>query len=243
MERVGGSPPTASLAQGGPSGPAGGFAVEDRVDLSETARSFLASADHAAGPGKSMESAAHKARAIIAENPHLANMPFGQVVSQLNHGTLDLTPPAAPGDGGEAGNAAAVADTAGGLAGIPAADGEAAGEAEGEGAGSAILPAAEDGIEAAMDGDGAPILQPSPEDGPDAAPAGDGAPAAVVPEPAEDGPDPVAGDDGSADGSAVADGEGEGLVPPAAPVVSVDTTATLLDMLNGSDEAETEPAA
>ena len=137
MERVGGTPPTASVNHGKPSGPAGGgFAVEDQIDLSESARLFLANGDHASGPGKSMNSAAHRARAVIAENPHLAGMPFGQVVSQLNHGTLDLTPP-----GGE-GEAAAVA-VPGEVSGIPAADGEATATVAGDGDGSAFPATAE----------------------------------------------------------------------------------------------------
>ena len=238
MERVGGTPPTASVSQGKPSGPAGGgFVVEDQVDLSESARLFLANGDHAFGPGKSMNSAAHKARAVIAENPHLAGMPFGQVVSQLNHGTLDLTPPAAPGDGAEA---ASVADP-GEVSGIPAADGEATATVAGEGDGSAFTATAEDDTETVMDGDGAPIIQPLPEDGAEAAVTADGVPETLETELAEAGPEADAGDDAASDGAVVTDTEGPTL--PVEPVVAVDTTASLLDLLDGSDGSETEQAA
>ena len=57
-----------------------------------------------AAPGNSAQSTAHRARALMAEFSHLADMPFGKVVSGLANGSLELTPPAAvppSGDGQE----------------------------------------------------------------------------------------------------------------------------------------------
>ncbi len=51
------------------------------------------SANH--GPGNSNHSAAPLARAAIVANPELAAMPFGRIVSGINHG-VDFTPAAAP---------------------------------------------------------------------------------------------------------------------------------------------------
>jgi hypothetical protein len=57
----------------------------DQVDLSAAAKQFL----HGAGPGKSAQSPAHQARAAIADNDALSQLPFGKVVSAINHGTID----------------------------------------------------------------------------------------------------------------------------------------------------------
>lgn len=67
----------------------------DPLDLSADAESFL---NHTQGPGNATQSPAHRARALVAEYPHLAALPFGQVVSGLVRGNLDLTPPSDPVD-------------------------------------------------------------------------------------------------------------------------------------------------
>lgn len=248
MERVGGAPPTVSAGHGKPSGPAGGFAIADQVDLSEAAKQFLGATDDCCGCGNSAQSAAHQARAMIAGNAQLASMPFGQVVAQLIHGMLNLTPPA-EGDGGAAGDTAAVA-AADGLSELPAVDGEVAALVDGEGAGFVSPPTAEAGTETASDGIGEPVIQPLPENGGEAAAAVDGAEATGTPDPATDGSDTVAEDSGATDGGAVADGAvtegdgaGDGLSLPVEPPVSADMTAMLLDMLNGGDGSEAQQAA
>jgi hypothetical protein len=60
----------------------GSTAVTDEVTLSPEAKEFIANS----GPGKSGHSPAHQARAMIAGNPELAGMSFGQIVSGINHG-------------------------------------------------------------------------------------------------------------------------------------------------------------
>ncbi len=107
-ERVGGPPPSVSADRQMPAGKGGGFAINDVVDLSTKAKSFMATAGQTTGPGNSMNSTAHQARALIAEHETLAGKSFGQVVSNLNHGTLNLTSPVT--DGEETGDPAA-ADT------------------------------------------------------------------------------------------------------------------------------------
>ena len=83
--------------------PGTGAAILDPVDLSPEARMIVENAATAA-PGNSAQSTAHRARALMAEFSHLADMPFGKVVSGLANGSLELTPPAAvppSGDGQE----------------------------------------------------------------------------------------------------------------------------------------------
>ena len=75
-------------------GVSSGARPADRVDLSPAARAMLEGSGDSAGPGKSGLSPAHRARALIAAQPELANMPFGKVVSGLIHGTLSLQPSA-----------------------------------------------------------------------------------------------------------------------------------------------------
>jgi hypothetical protein len=69
--------------------PAGTTPVTDTVNLSPEAKAFLAGE----GPGKSGNSPAHLARLAIIDNPALADMPFGKIVSGLNHG-VDFSAPA-----------------------------------------------------------------------------------------------------------------------------------------------------
>jgi hypothetical protein len=71
-----------------------GVRPADRVDLSPAAQAMLDGSVDSAGPGKSGLSPAHRARALIASQPDLANMSFGMVVSGLVHGTLSLQPAA-----------------------------------------------------------------------------------------------------------------------------------------------------
>lgn len=71
--------------------PTGSPPVTDEVTLSPQAKAFI----EGEGPGKSGSSPAHRARAAIAADPELAAMPFGKVVSGINHG-VDSTPAAAP---------------------------------------------------------------------------------------------------------------------------------------------------
>jgi len=227
MERVGGGPPLASVKPHKSSGHGCGFAIKDRVDLSPTAQKFVETQGHCYGPGKSMHAMAHRAKAMIEANPQLADMPFGQVVSQMIHGTLDLTPPT---DGiGETGAPADVGETGD----VPVADGE--------GADVAVLPAVDDGTEAA-DGEGADVaILPAVEDGTEAT---DGKGADVSALPPVDETSETAGDEGAAEGTVTAglDDAGEPIFPE--PVVTVDTTSTLLDMLNESeDDVEVDQAA
>lgn len=74
--------------------PGTGAAMVDPVDLSPEARMIVENAVTAA-PGNSAQSTAHRARAMMAEFSHAADMPFGKVVSGLANGSLELTPPAA----------------------------------------------------------------------------------------------------------------------------------------------------
>lgn len=76
---------TQSSSGKSPKGEAPARPTVDQVDLSPAARDFL----ETSGPGKSAQSPAHQARAMIAGNEALADMPFGQVVKAINHGTTD----------------------------------------------------------------------------------------------------------------------------------------------------------
>lgn len=74
--------------------PAAGEPV-DEVLLSDLALETIQ--EGPAGPGKSGQSTAHRARALIEANPHLADQPFGQIVSRLARGLdplVDFPPPA-----------------------------------------------------------------------------------------------------------------------------------------------------
>ncbi len=90
-----GNRPQIPTAQTTTTPPAGSATVTDQITLSPAAKAFL----EGAGPGKSGNSPAHAARALIAENPGLAGMSFGKIVSGLNHG-VDFTAAAAPTDEG-----------------------------------------------------------------------------------------------------------------------------------------------
>ncbi len=82
-----------------------------------------------AAPGRSGETPAAAARALIADDPGLAELPFGQVVSALARG-LD---PAPSGDGGDGSDAAALDDVPGTepIGGVAADDGGVAGDESG----------------------------------------------------------------------------------------------------------------
>src|SRR4051812_21141349 len=67
---TGGSPPTEPV---------------DQVTLSAAAQALSAH-------GNAANSPAHRARALIADRPDLADMPFGKVVSGLIHNTLPDAP-------------------------------------------------------------------------------------------------------------------------------------------------------
>ena len=53
------------------------------VQLSEAGYRMLAALEHASGPHKAGLAAVHRARAEIAANPELANIPLSEVVSAL----------------------------------------------------------------------------------------------------------------------------------------------------------------
>ncbi len=215
MERVGGPPPPVSADRQKPAGQGGGFAVKDVVDLSATAKSMVEAADQPQGPGKSMNSPAHQARSIIAEHGHLAGMSFGQVVSQLNQGPLDLTPPATDGD--ETGDSAAIGAT------------ETATVADVE---QGAADPTSDPVVAAADPTPDPVIVTDPT--PD--------PAVIVTDPTPD-PAVVAADPTPDPVVVAADPTSDPVVvatdPTPAPVVVADTTSTLLDMLE-SDEDQAE---
>ena len=69
-----------------------GEAVVDEVEVSEEGESFLGALTR---PGKSHQSTAHRALAALEENPSLAGLPFGKIVSTLaKTGSLEsLLPP------------------------------------------------------------------------------------------------------------------------------------------------------
>lgn len=86
-----------------------GEVVIDDVEVSEEAESFLGALT---GPGKSHQSTAHRAFAALEENPSLAGLPFGKIVSTLARtGSLaSLLPPPPPGETGETGETAATGE-------------------------------------------------------------------------------------------------------------------------------------
>lgn len=78
----------------------GGEPVADDITLSSEAQTFV-SGTPATGPGKSHMSTAHRALEAFRENPALADMPFGKIVSTLARtgnirSLLPLTPPPPP---------------------------------------------------------------------------------------------------------------------------------------------------
>ena len=73
----------------------------DQITLSSAAQELSAH-------GKSANSPAHRARALIAERPDLASMPFGKVVSGLIHNTLPDAPASDVTDTGAIGDTPAV---------------------------------------------------------------------------------------------------------------------------------------
>jgi hypothetical protein len=60
-------------------------AIVDEIDLSPAARQFV----EQAGRGRSAASPAHVARQQVSENEGLAKLPFGRVVSAINHDALE----------------------------------------------------------------------------------------------------------------------------------------------------------
>ena len=95
----------------------------DPVDLTDEAAA-LVEADAGPGRGRSDQSPAHRARALIAQYPHLSSLPFGQVVSGLLHDSLDLNPPAEATPAGEADEGEPVLETDPGLPPPPEAEPE-----------------------------------------------------------------------------------------------------------------------
>lgn len=89
---------------GASAGVGSGEVVIDDVEVSEEAESFLGALT---GPGKSHQSTAHRAFAALEENPSLAGLPFGKIVSTLartgNLASL-LPPPVETGETGETGS-------------------------------------------------------------------------------------------------------------------------------------------
>lgn len=78
-----------------------GGAVVDDVTLTDDAETFIAGTgpDEPTGPGKSHQSTAHRAFAMLQEFGSLAGMPFGKIVSTLARtGSIEslLPPPPAP---------------------------------------------------------------------------------------------------------------------------------------------------
>lgn len=106
LERTNAAPYVPGPNHGKSAGATGtGSTIVDPVDLSPEAQEIVNNAIYTA-PGNSAHSTAHRAREMMmmAEYSHLADMPFGKVVSGLANGSLDLTPPAAvssPGDPAE----------------------------------------------------------------------------------------------------------------------------------------------
>ena len=86
--------------------PAAGASSTEPVDivtLSPTAQELSAH-------GNSANSPAHRARALLADRPDLADMPFGKIVSGLIHGTLPDAPASDATDTGTVGDLPAVTD-------------------------------------------------------------------------------------------------------------------------------------
>jgi len=86
--------------------PAAGASSTEPVDivtLSPTAQELSAH-------GNSANSPAHRARALLADRPDLADMPFGKIVSGLIHGTLPDAPANDATDAGTVGDPPAVVD-------------------------------------------------------------------------------------------------------------------------------------
>lgn len=97
LERTNAAPYVPGPNHGKSAGDTGtGSTIVDPVDLSPEAQEIVNNAIYTA-PGNSAHSTAHRAREMMmmAEYSHLADMPFGKVVSGLANNSLDLTPPAA----------------------------------------------------------------------------------------------------------------------------------------------------
>lgn len=97
MERPGNRPQPAPTA-GTTTTPTGSTTITDEITLSAEANAFIEST----GPGKSGNSPAHRARALMAasvEGSEVVGMSFGKIVSSLARGIeLNTAPAAAPVD-------------------------------------------------------------------------------------------------------------------------------------------------
>lgn len=210
-ESVGPAVSGAATAKAAPTAPLSqsnlGAAIGAQSDAGDESGAVIA-------PGRSGETPAARARALIAENPDLADRPFGHIVSALARGLeVDLDTPDPAGTDGEEGASAVAAVT----------DDE-----EGEEGGAAVTPVTDD--EAGEETSGA---VGETTDGPAGSDAGPSAGA-------DDGSVDVAstGDGGATVESGAVAPEDAGILPlpDANLTVAENLEDQLLDLLDGDDE-------